>query len=411
MKKLKFETTVESFELMNNDYIKATINVCHRGKNRNKSDFTDSAMKTIEESILCKPVICEYQKDKQRIGGHGGKTVLTDSGVEFIETTYEVGFVDPRTKPYYKQFTETDGMTLNEYLCVDVILWGKRHPYLYEEIKKGLAQSFEIEVGAGYYREQDDYIVVEEANVLALCLLGDTEPCFSASRVNVKYSLEERTTIYKEMVDTFLKQFAFEGGEDMEDVKTVEETIETEVVSEEIVEETVENAQDETVVEIEVHEVEEVVEQETVEQEIAEEQPIEIEEIETTEEEIDVVDFEGKYNELQVEYGKVVTELESMLIEFNELKQFKLKIELEQRKCAEDELFSKFESLHNDADFIALREKSGDYSLEELENMCYMMVGRKALSFSKKETKSKQNTKLKIENENKKPDIYGGLLD
>ena len=197
----------------------------------------------------------------------------------------------------------------------------------------------------------------------------------------------------------------------MEDVKTVEETIETEVVSEEIVEEAVENAQDETAVEIEVSEVEEVVEQETVEQEIAEEQPIEIEEIETTEEEIDVVDFEGKYNESQVEYGKVVTELESMLIELNELKQFKLKIELEQRKCAEDELFSKFESLHNDADFIALREKSGDYSLEELENMCYMMMGRKALSFSKKETKSKQNTKLKIENENKKPDIYGGLLD
>ena len=36
MKKLKFETTVESFELMNDDYIKATINVCHQGKKKKK---------------------------------------------------------------------------------------------------------------------------------------------------------------------------------------------------------------------------------------------------------------------------------------------------------------------------------------------------------------------------------------
>lgn len=405
MKKLKFETKIDNFELMNNDYIKATINVCHKGKNRNKSDFTDRAMKTIEESILCKPVVCEYQKDKQRIGGHGGKTVLTDDGVEFIETTYEVGFVDPRTKPYYKQFTEIDGMTVNEYICVDVILWAKRHPYLRDEIKKGLSQSFEIEVEVGYYREQDDYIVVEEANVLALCLLGDVEPCFN-SKVNVNYSLEERTTMYKEMVDTFLKQFAFEGGEDMEDVKTVEETIETEVVTDEVVDEVVEDVQEEATDEVETVEVKEVVEQTEVQEQLEE-----TEEIETTEEEVEVIDFEGKYNELQIEYGKVVSQLESMKVEFDELKQFKLDIELEQRKCAEDELFSKFESLHNDVDFIELCEKSSDYSLEELENMCYMMVGRKALSFSKKETKTKPNTKLKIENENKKPDIYGGLLD
>lgn len=405
MKKLKFETFSSEFKQVNQEFMSVKINVCYAGKNRNMSIIEKDVLDRMANTIYGVPVVGEIDKKNKKFKGHGGKLEISDDGFEFVDTTIPYGFVDPTTTWRYESVLESDGMTYNDYLTVRAFLWTGKFPELKEIFEKEtVKQSMEIVVDSGEWDENYEYFNVKDGHFQALCLLG-VEPCFESSKATVGYSLQNSEEMYQEMLDKF-KQFAFEGGEDMEDVKTVEETVEAEVVTDEVVDEVVEDVQEEATDEVETVEVKEVVEQTEVQEQLEE-----TEEIETTEEEVEVIEFKGKYNELQIEYGKVVSQLESMKVEFDELKQFKLDIELEQRKCAEDELFSKFESLHNDVDFIELCEKSSDYSLEELENMCYMMVGRKALSFSKKETKTKPNTKLKIENENKKPDIYGGLLD
>ena len=139
-KTLFFETVVTEYELMNPEFTRATINIFHKGQNRNGSNITEECMHKMEQTLLGVPVIGEYLVDKEQIGGHGGKVVITDDGYEFVQTTECMGFVDPRVKPFYKDYVEKDGMTVNTYMCASVILWTGRFGFLQKELEKGLKQ-------------------------------------------------------------------------------------------------------------------------------------------------------------------------------------------------------------------------------------------------------------------------------
>lgn len=382
MKTFKFETKVDKFEKLNDRFTLATINVCHKGKNRNMSDFSDNAMKTIEDSILCAPVVCEYLKEDECVGGHGGRVVVENNDVRFEPTTFDIGFVDPRTKPHYKQFVERDGKTVNDYLCVDVVLWTGKNDFLKTELEKGLEQSFEIEVNTGHYEESDGYFKIDDATVLQLCLLGEkTEACFH-SKVKV-FSADERKVMYQQMLNEF-KQFSFEGGDEEMDETVVETVVEVEELQAEDVEAT---------------EVESKSDDENVE------------EVEIETEQVEVVDYEAKFNELQVEYGKTISKLDEMTQEFERLQKFEQDILMEKRTASENELFKKFSELENEKEFINLKENANKYSLEEIENICYALVGRKSFSLNKKENiQSTQKLKIDVNQNKTEPIPYGGIL-
>ena len=119
------------------------------------------------------------------------------------------------------------------------------------------------------------------------------------------------------------------------------------------------------------------------------------------------------YNELQVEYGKVVAELEETKKEFTRLKEFEKKILEEERKENEDKIFTKFSMLEDNDEFKDVKTKASQFSLDELEDMCYKIVGRLAFA-EKAKAKTPKNTSTKLnfsaEKQEAKPTYYGGIL-
>ena len=439
-KKVLFETTITDFELMNSEFTKATINIFHKGENRNGSFITEEAMHKMGKTLLGVPVIGEFLQDKNQIGGHGGKLVITDDGFEMIETTECMGFVDPRTEPFFRDYTETDGVTVNTYMCANVILWTGRFGFLQRELEKGLKQSMEIGVKHGEFDSNTGYYVIKDAYFQALCLLGEgVEPCFSASSVQLNYSNKESDETYKEMIDAFKKYTVKElGGETMPEAEAIQEVQEVqEVEAPEVVEETVEETVEGT---IEVVENEEVVVEEAIEEsteepvaveegaefeapeaeesateevveEVAEETVEDEEEVVVTEDSEPEVDYQARIEELEMALAEATRELEAVKAENARLAEFEATVKAEQRKGQEEALFAQFASLEGFEGYAELVENAKQYSIEDLETKLFALLGKKNFSMTNK-PKKQGSAKLPVGTPTTEArTYYGGRFD
>ena len=439
-KRVMFETTITDFELMNSEFTKATINIFHKGENRNGSFITEEAMHKMGKTLLGVPVIGEFLQDKNQIGGHGGKLVITDDGFEMIETTECMGFVDPRTEPFFRDYTETDGVTVNTYMCANVILWTGRFGFLQRELEKGLKQSMEIGVKHGEFDSNTGYYVIKDAYFQALCLLGEgVEPCFSASSVQLNYSNKESDETYKEMIDAFKKYTVKElGGETMPEAEAIQEVQEVqEVEAPEVVEETVEETVEGT---IEVVENEEVVVEEAIEEsteepvaveegaefeapeaeepateevveEVAEETVEDEEEVVVTEDSEPEVDYQARIEELEMALAEATRELEAVKAENARLAEFEATVKTEQRKEQEEALFAQFASLEGFEGYAELVENAKQYSIEDLETKLFALLGKKNFSMASR-PKKQGSAKLSVGTPTTEArTYYGGRFD
>jgi hypothetical protein len=96
--------------------------------------------------------------------------------------------------------------------------------------------------------------------------------------------------------------------------------------------------------------------------------------------------------------------------EVNGLKEFKATVDAEKRTIAESELFSHYEESLNDvADFNALKENAGNYTLEDLEKELALMYVKHSTNFSL--NKKDGSIKIKVEHSTNSESPYGGLLE
>src|SRR5699024_8746867 len=122
---------------------------------------------------------------------------------------------------------------------------------------------------------------------------------------------------------------------------------------------------------------------------------------------VDVSEFEKMKEQFEKEkkdavneaVGKVKAEYSQIEKEVETLRKFKEDKEVEDRRAKENELFESFSNILSDEDVSELKEKSSDYSLEELETQLYVLVGKKKSNFSKQTKKNKKSTvKLGVDN-------------
>lgn len=132
---------------------------------------------------------------------------------------------------------------------------------------------------------------------------------------------------------------------------------------------------------------------------------------------------QDELDEIHSKYEKAKKELEEYKKkysekDFEELRNFKIAKEKEERSAKEQELYSRFaDKLGNYNDFVSLWENKDKYSVEELEKECFCIFGRYELA-NADETETKENKKETIKfklndplNEKEKHvNDYGGLL-
>lgn len=417
-KQLHFNARVANYEQLNEQFMKVKINICHKGKNANRTEFTEEAMRDLERTVLGVPVVGEFDADNREFKGHGGKLVVEDDRVDWIRTTQPYGFVPMDQVPFYESILEPDGLTRNDYLTVYAILWTEIYPELYEAFEKKVHQSMEIRVGASEWNESNGYCTINQASMSALCLLQSVKPCFKSSVVTNQFSEDGFDQQYQRLVEQYRLYALGEGGDEMEEQKeTINEDVNALQEGEEPASEVVEDVVTEEEP-AEQHNEELADEKEEVEAPVNEDVATDEEPETEPEKEEPAEDFEALYHALAEAHQQVVADLEALQSKFqavtaeNEsLMAFKADILAKERQASEEALFAQFKDLEGFEGYADLKEKASQFDLVDLENRLFALAGRKL--FNQKAESAPQAPTITLETSLQKSNIPTafGLLD
>lgn len=188
---------------INSSFDSGVLMIAYPGENRNKSYISKEAFERSLPTIKNCPVVCNYDRESNSLGGHDVEVVSGVDGVKIVNITTPVGVVPESAKQYWKEVTEEDG-TVREYICTDVLIWKRQEAY--DKIKKDgvTAHSMEIKIKNG--SKQDDGLYhIEDFEFTALTLIG-VEPCFESSALKMftKESFDEQ---FRSMMEDYKLSF------------------------------------------------------------------------------------------------------------------------------------------------------------------------------------------------------------
>jgi hypothetical protein len=129
-----------------------------------------------------------------------------------------------------------------------------------------------------------------------------------------------------------------------------------------------------------------------------------LEQVFSAEKENAVFDVNKELSTLTDNYTKLEEEVKG-LREFKELKVTQERVE------KESELFESFSVELTEDEMLPVKEVASDFSLEQLEEKLFTLVGKKKATFSKQTKKEKQTVKIEVEHNDEEPKAYGGLFE
>jgi len=409
---------------------KCFVKILYPGKNRNKTFISKAVGSLIANSLPRTPIVGFYNETVKDFEDHGEELIINKNGLKVIKKTRPYGAISEWGTIGWKEYLDSDGVT-REYLVAEGYLWTGRYPEVVDVVKSGKGQSLEFFEDsiqgnwATFDNEDEQFFIFNEAEVSALCILGDdVEPCFEGASINdykteidgiYQYSLNKDE--FKKEFDEFISQLneTNERSEHMKKVKTynldgatvevipVESFEATEAEAEAVAEvETVEEVV-ETVEEIVADEVVETVEEVVATEETVEEAVVEVEVEKTESTEFESIDTTGQNGENHIEENSsTVEEPNSEIIytleQYNEIKfqldELKAKYDLlvEKEKKIEDEakfnLIDKFSLILGVEDVMPVKAAIRDYSIEKIDEILSVIAFRKGVSFTKESNDS-----------------------
>ena len=224
---LTFASSLTDLCEINPSFDTGILRVAYHGANQNKSSISKETFEKCLKTIYNCPIVCNYDRDTNTLGGHDVELIYTDDGdLKMVQLTQPVGVVPESAKTFWQTITEENG-TEHEYLCVEVILWKRQEAYQLIKENGITAESMEINITDG--KKVDGIYQITDFYFKALTLIGIT-PCyesaaltfskddfkqeFSQMMLELKDTLEDynkKVTTSKE-VDTINKQKSMEGG-------------------------------------------------------------------------------------------------------------------------------------------------------------------------------------------------------
>lgn len=213
---LVYSSALENFKELNSSFDTAVLRIAYTGANKNGSFISKETFERCVKSMYNCPVVCNYNRDDDSIGGHDVEIVSTDDGgLRFVNVTEPIGVIPESADAFFETVEEGDGTT-HEYLCTPVILWKRQEAY--RKIKNdGIeSQSMEISVKDGAFDRKAGVYVIKDFEFTAFCLLGDNvAPCFESAALEV-FSLDKFKSQMAEMMNEFKETFAMVNSQDDE---------------------------------------------------------------------------------------------------------------------------------------------------------------------------------------------------
>jgi hypothetical protein len=455
-------TKISDVKAINPLFSTCKVRVLYTGKNRNMSIISRDAVEKALPSIIGVPIVGEFSMEAKDFKGHGGAIDL--DSYDFIHTTKPYGFVPQDATFSWEEVKQRDG-SIREYLTVDgCYLWTGRYPEAFSIVEQGKGQSMEIEVNDGEWNDAEEAYDIKQFTFSALCILGDdVEPAFEDANITASFSLDSdvfkmeyakmmqdvKSTLLnkeKEVNDEMLKQLLAKYSTTMEVLTAkglnfseisedeleakIAEALEVEVIveddqaeqaeqeaegqeegeaSQEESQESDENAEGEASADVDQEEGEEDAEQA---EDNADESGADAQEddaVEGEENEAEQVDVEA----LNARIAQLETELATAVEERDSLREFKLEIEKADHEAKASKLFSDFQLTEEDVKDLDVHQ----FSIEQIEEKCYAILGRKLATKKNFSLKSKDNGGIRLplgnedSQEQKPTSPYGDLFE
>lgn len=222
LKNIDMTAKFTNFQVINKDFTRCRCNVFYTGRNRNYSDITEEALQKFiaRKGYANVPVVAHLMKDddgKYYIGGHDSKIVIDNNGIELVNECVPFGVIPEDCNPSMDLITERSGEQ-RKYFSVDIILWTHRYPIMEAAYSDEIYFNQSMEVFFEDCKYDNDYVVVNDFSMSALCLLRrsmdaneNVEPCFESSRVKA-FSID--TDKFKQNFELMLeklKQYESDG--------------------------------------------------------------------------------------------------------------------------------------------------------------------------------------------------------
>jgi len=440
---LSFEShiDVENIEKINKDFSKAECQVMYVDANRNNSFITKETVEKNIGTIYNIPVIAEvlYKEGEDKdFGTHGGRLIIDSNGMRIEQTTVPYGVVPESCNPRWVKKED------KEYLVCDIYLWTERYDdleILLSDEEKQRPQSMEITIKNSFV-DEDGYEVIEDFSFSALTILGtDVEPCFEDARVKM-YERDKFKEEYEKLFNLYnatkfesinIDNKEEKGGEIMSKKNVVKEdnkknekkfelsyrdkmdilhaTLGVEYSSKDdwvwIVDFTNEHVdyQIETLTEEKyqtniyraTYSLNEEEKTAVVDFENKEEMIMELitqaekDEIESNKQMAmdnlneKINSLESDLGEFKIENDELNSKNEDLKVELEKEKKFRIDINEKERKEKIDIMINSFENtLSNNPEFNVIKDKAHEMELNEIENACYVLIGK--ANFSKKKT-------------------------
>lgn len=211
---------------INSSFDTGILRICYTGNNRNGSNISKEAIQNSIKTIYNCPIVCNYDRETDTLGGHDMEIVRDNNGgLHIVNITQPVGLIPESSRVWFEEYEEEDG-TAHEYLYADVLLWKRQEAY--RKIKKeGItAHSMEITVKDG--EMVDGIYHIKDFEFTAFALIG-VQPCFEGSALEMfskhdfKQQLSEMMKELKESLiqvntstgvdNIHLQNYSMEGGE------------------------------------------------------------------------------------------------------------------------------------------------------------------------------------------------------
>lgn len=193
---MTFASSLENICSKNASFDSGVLKVCYPGKNRNGSYFEKEDLIRCLPSLYNCPVVCNYDRETDTIGGHDIELVRKDGDLRLINKTVPVGVIPESAKYWFAECTEDDG-SKHEYLFTEALIWKRQEAY--EKIKRDgvTSQSMEISIKDG--EVVDDVYHIRDFEFTALTLIG-VEPCFEGASLTMEtFSADEKEAFKREL--------------------------------------------------------------------------------------------------------------------------------------------------------------------------------------------------------------------
>ena len=416
---LNYESSLTDLRKINSSFDIGVLRICYTGENRNNTYFSREALEKNIKTIYNCPIVCNYSREDDSLGGHDISVVEDKHGcLKIVNLTQPVGVIPESAKIWFEDYEEADG-TIHEYLYSEVLLWKRQEAY--EKIKHNGITAHSMEVNVKNGKVVDGVFHIEDFEFTAFALIG-IEPCFESSALEV-YSSEtfkdEYLMMIQEVKNTFSSKEAFnietkesgeKGGSEMSE-KEKEKLSEEEELIEEDEKKDEEFKEDEDVEK-------DVTKDDAAENDTKDDSEVEKEEgaskdTEEKEDEDILLNSAEEDEDLKQQLADALAKIETLEKEVEELTLYKEEIEKVKADEAREEIWDEFMDLKDKEEFINLRNKAIDFDLETLKEKCFAIRGKYA-TVNVKFSHDNKSPKLPVDfrNSNKEEDLpYNGIVE